>query len=120
MLLPVEVVACETVREPDGLAFSSRNVRLSAAERSAAPVLHGALLLGAAALSAGEAPAEAERAMAAMLAAEPLVTPDYAVVRDAATLGAPGGGAPRLLIAARVGTVRLIDNLAPGRARTLG
>src|SRR4051812_32790216 len=51
---PVEVVGCPTVREPDGLAMSSRNAYLSTAERAAAPVVHWALVAGAAAIAAGE------------------------------------------------------------------
>ena len=67
---PVEVVGCPTVREPDGLALSSRNVYLTADERAAAPVLHRALLAGAAAVEAGERdPAAVRAAMAAVLVA---------------------------------------------------
>lgn len=85
---PVEVVACPTVREADGLALSSRNGRLSAEERRAATVLYRALT------------AYPHRAMADVVAEEPLATLDYAEVVEG-----------RLLIAARVGHVRLIDNM---------
>ena len=111
--LPVEVVACPTVREPDGLAMSSRNVRLRPAERVAALALRRALDAGLAALRAGTAdPARVRLAMWRELEAEALVCPDYAEVVDAATLAAPAAlaGEIRLLVAATVGAVRLIDN----------
>lgn len=110
---PVEVVGVATVREPDGLALSSRNRRLTPEERRAAPALYAALVDGVAALRSG-GPAAAEQAMARRLAAEPLVAPDYAVVRAAGDLGEVDAVAPegdlRLLVAARVGPVRLVDN----------
>jgi pantoate--beta-alanine ligase len=98
---PVEVVACPTVREPDGLACSSRNVRLSREERGAAPVLHRALSTAALAMAAGECdPDVVRRLMANLVAKEPLADLDYAEVL-----------ADRLVIAARFGSVRLIDNV---------
>lgn len=118
--LPVEIVGCPTVREPDGLALSSRNVRLSQDERRAATALYRALEAGAAALAGPEPSVEgARRAMLAMLAAEPLVTLDYAEVVDPTTFETPEelGGELRLVVAAFVGEVRLIDNL-PARAVT--
>jgi pantoate--beta-alanine ligase len=111
---PVEVVGCPTVREPDGLAMSSRNVYLGPAERKAATVLHRALQAGAAAVRAGERdPAAVEAAMAAVVGAEPLAELDYAAAVDAATLERPKTltGEVRLLVAARVGPARLIDNM---------
>jgi pantoate--beta-alanine ligase len=125
--LPVEVIGCPIVREPDGLALSSRNVRLSADERQAATVLSRALAAGRAALEAGErSGAAVSRAMRSVVAAEPLVQLDYAVVVDADTLEEVAtlhdddndndndndNGSLRLLIAAQVGPVRLIDNSA--------
>ena len=115
--LPVEVVGCPIVREPDGLALSSRNVRLSAGEREAATALSRALASGRAAVASGERSAAAVgRAMRAALALEPLVRVDYAVAVDAATLEEPDAiddpRAVRLLVAAQVGPVRLIDNSA--------
>jgi pantoate--beta-alanine ligase len=121
--LPVEVIGCPIVREPDGLALSSRNVRLSADERKAATVLSRALAAGRAALAAGErSGAAVSGVMRAVVAAEPLVQLDYAVVVDAKTLEEVGTlsdnlhhddqGSLRLLIAAQVGPVRLIDNSA--------
>ena len=112
LLLHVEIVAGRTVREADGLALSSRNVRLSTDERRAATVLSRALVAGASALSTGADARTAETAMVALVAAEPLAALDYAVVRDAASLEEAGEGPLRLLIAARVGPVRLIDNAA--------
>ena len=117
LALPVEVVGCPIVREPDGLAFSSRNVRLSPAERAAATVLSRALAAGRAALAGGERSSVAVRAaMRAVVETEPLVDLDYAAVVDARTLADPAHvgdlAGVRLLIAARVGPVRLIDNCA--------
>jgi pantoate--beta-alanine ligase len=111
---PVEVVGCPTVRAADGLALSSRNAYLGADERAAAPVLHRALLAGAGALDDGERdPARVRAAMDEVLATEPLVRPEYAVVVDAATLQTPPllEGDLRLLVAARLPSARLIDNL---------
>jgi pantoate--beta-alanine ligase len=111
---PVEVVGCPTVRAPDGLALSSRNAYLSADERDAAPVLHRALSAGAAAVLAGETdPAAVRDLVAAVVGAEPLVALDYAEVVDAATLRTPPvlAGELRLLVAARLGRARLIDNV---------
>lgn len=102
---PVEVVGCPTVREADGLACSSRNARLSPAERRAATVLCRALTTAAVAVSAGECdPEMVRRLMVAVVGREPLATLDYAEVRSSPD-------EVRLLIAARVGDVRLIDNL---------
>jgi len=110
---PVEVVGCPTVREPDGLAMSSRNAYLTAEERAAAPVLHWALVAGAAAVAAGERdPARVRTLMADLIAAEPLASLDYAEIADAATLRPvdPISGELRLLAATRFGRARLIDN----------
>ncbi len=119
--LPVTVVGCATVREPDGLALSSRNTRLDGDGRAAAPVLHRALLAGAAALASGGARGDVERAMAETTASEPLVALDYAVLVDADDLEPASDLSAerslRLLVAATVGSVRLIDNLDPHRAR---
>jgi pantoate--beta-alanine ligase len=112
--LPVVVVGCPTVREPDGLAMSSRNAYLTGSERSAAPAVHRALLAGRAAIDAGERDAAAVRAaMAAVLAAVPEASLDYAEVVDASTFEVPDplAGELRLLVAARFGRARLIDNL---------
>jgi pantoate--beta-alanine ligase len=110
---PVTIVGCPTVREVDGLALSSRNTRLSPHERGAALALHRALRAGRACVERGERdPVRVTAAMTAVLVAEPLVTPDYAVVVDPSTLQCPTrvSGEVRLLVAARLGAVRLIDN----------
>jgi pantoate--beta-alanine ligase len=110
---PVEVVGCPTVREPDGLAMSSRNSYLTPEERAAAPVLHWALVAGAAAVEAGERDAAKVRGlMADLIRAEPLAELDYAEVVDASTLRRidPLEGEVRLLAATRFGRARLIDN----------
>jgi pantoate--beta-alanine ligase len=107
--IPVVVEGCPTVREPDGLALSSRNVYLNEEERAVAPVLHQALQAGAAAAT----PDGCRQTMAATVATRPAVQLIYADVVDAeslepqATFSAPS----RLLIAARLGRTRLIDNL---------
>jgi pantoate--beta-alanine ligase len=112
--IPVEVIGCPTVREPDGLAMSSRNAYLTPDERQRATVLHDALLTGAQMLAADRADPPAVRAaMADLIGAEPLAELDYAEVVDAATL-APATSAEgelRLLVAARFGAARLLDNL---------
>ncbi len=115
LCLPVEVVGCATVRESDGLALSSRNVRLSVVERAAAPALRRALAAGQAAVAAGSRSGrEVARAMAAAVAPEPLIQLDYAVAVDADGLDEVDAitdpESVRLLVAARVGPVRLIDN----------
>jgi pantoate--beta-alanine ligase len=114
---PIEVVACSTVREPDGLALSSRNRRLSDFERASAVVLARALRAGRAAISAGERrPSAVAAVMEAVVGTEESVALDYAAVVDAEDLSVPvrldGHRPVRLLIAAEVGPVRLIDNCA--------
>jgi pantoate--beta-alanine ligase len=108
-----QIVACPIVREPDGLALSSRNVRLTSAERAGAPVLRKALLAARGHYDAGERDGEKLRAaMRAMLATEPLATPEYVSCSDPATLRelARIEGAALLSLAVRFGSVRLIDN----------
>jgi pantoate--beta-alanine ligase len=115
LALPVEVVGCPTVRETDGLALSSRNVRLSPEERDASVVLSRALAAGQAAVAGGlRSGAAVSRVMREVVAREPLVRLDYAVAVDAASLAESDvladPSSVRLLIAAAVGPVRLIDN----------
>jgi pantoate--beta-alanine ligase len=110
----VDVIGCETVRERDGLALSSRNAYLGTAERAAAPILHNALVAGAEAIARGDRDAEHVVAMMSeMIDAEPLASLDYVAVVDAASLNVvePLAGELRLLGAARFGKARLIDNV---------
>jgi pantoate--beta-alanine ligase len=113
LALPTTVVPCATVREPDGLAMSSRNARLTPEGRSAAPVLRRALLAGADAIRAGEADAEVVRGVIRdILATEPAATTDYVSVADADTLAELDAipGDALLSLAVRIDGVRLIDN----------
>lgn len=104
--LRVTIVPGRTVRESDGLAMSSRNRFLSAQERPAAGAVARALVAG----GKCSTPATAERRMRMVLEGAGLRV-EYAAVRDAWTLERPRRGRPmRALVAARLGTVRLIDN----------
>jgi pantoate--beta-alanine ligase len=111
--IATEIVACPIVREADGLAMSSRNVRLTAEQRAAAPVLRRSLLAARAAYEAGERDGEALRAvMRRVLAAEPLAAAEYVSCADPATLRELKRveGPALLSLAVRFGGVRLIDN----------
>jgi pantoate--beta-alanine ligase len=113
LAISTEVVAHATVREPDGLALSSRNVHLSPDERAAAPVVRRALLAARAAWEGGERAGDALRqSMRDVLAAEPLADPDYVSVADTATLKELDhvDGPALLSMAVRFGSTRLIDN----------
>jgi pantoate--beta-alanine ligase len=105
--LGVEIVGVPTVREPDGLALSSRNRYLSADERRAALVLSRALREGAQRTD----PDSALAAAAKILEEEPGVRVDYLALTGADLDPAPASGPARLLVAAKVGTTRLIDNV---------
>jgi pantoate--beta-alanine ligase len=115
---PVEVVGCPIVREPDGLAMSSRNAYLTPAEREAAPVLQRALKAGLASVQAGERdPQAVTRLIAEIIQAEPQAELDYVALVDPGTLEPPAGDLEpgrsyRLLTTARFGTPRLLDNVA--------
>jgi pantoate--beta-alanine ligase len=112
--IPVEVVGVATVREPDGLAMSSRNAYLSASERPVAPTLYRALKECAARLRAGE-PVETALAQGRAQIQCAGFAVDYFEARHAETLApvaALTDGPVRLLVAARLGSTRLIDNIA--------
>jgi pantoate--beta-alanine ligase len=110
--LPVRVEACPIVREPDGLAMSSRNVLLSPGERARATALRRALVAATRAVAGGERDAAAVRA-AAIAVLEPAgIEPEYFELVSADTLApvARVDGEVLALVAARVGSTRLIDN----------
>jgi pantoate--beta-alanine ligase len=112
--IPTEIVGCATVREPDGLALSSRNAYLSPEERAVAPKLHASLQAAAARLRSGAPAADALAAARNELEAAGLAV-DYFELRNAETLApVPDGQREplRLLGAARLGRTRLIDNVA--------
>jgi pantoate--beta-alanine ligase len=114
LAFPNEIVACPTVREPDGLAVSSRNAYLSAAERERATALYRALSAGRAAFQAGERdPAAVEAAARDLLEGAPGVEPAYVALVEQATFEPAKQAEPGqvLATAARVGRTRLIDNV---------
>ena len=104
------IVGVPIVREPDGLAMSSRNRYLSDVEREQAGALSAALLAGMYAASGGT-PAAVDAAHA-VLDEVPAIEVDYLEVRDIALGPAPTEGAARMLLAARLGATRLLDNIA--------
>jgi pantoate--beta-alanine ligase len=111
------VLGVPTVREPDGLAMSSRNQYLSPEERTQAAGLNRAMRAAAARIAAGEPVAAALADLKAEVLASGFRAVDYADLRDAATLEdmATFDGHPaRLLVAAHIGRARLIDNVAVG------
>jgi len=112
--LPIQIIGCPIARAGDGLALSSRNAYLSEAERKAAPTLHAVLADLASALTGGADYADLQRSALTRLTDAGFETPDYLDFRDAATLEplARADKPGRLLVAARLGTTRLIDNVA--------
>ncbi|HEX3573602.1 MAG TPA: pantoate--beta-alanine ligase [Rhodopila sp.] len=112
LLLPLEIVGVATVREADGLAMSSRNRFLSAAERAVAPVLYATLRAAAAAIGGGTAVAEAVASARAALSGAGFGV-DYLALVDGAGLAPVDARMPaaRLIVAARLGSVRLLDNI---------
>ena len=112
--MPVEVVGCPLVREPDGLALSSRNRNLTPVERGAATVIARGLRSGAELVSGGERDAgRLRRVVANVLTTEPLVRLEYAEIVRASDLVPVEtlDGEVLVAVAARVGPVRLIDNM---------
>ena len=115
LALPVEIVRGPIVREPDGLALSSRNIYLSPEDRAAAPRIYASLQAAKAAFEAGQRDANALAAIGRqMLEREPRIRVQYWEVRDAESLGVieavPPGGA-LVAVAAYLGATRLIDNI---------
>lgn len=104
----IDIEGCPTVRDADGLAMSSRNAYLTREQRQQAPALHAALRAGAAASAQG--PEAVLAAAHAVIDPAPGVELDYLELRSA-DLSEPKPGDARLLIAARVGKPRLIDNI---------
>jgi pantoate--beta-alanine ligase len=114
---PLEVVVCPTVREPDGLAMSSRNSYFDAKQRKAAGVLYQALSRAVEAFDAGERDAETlRRLISDTLATEKLARPEYVSVAHPETLEELSGHFERALLsmAVFIGKVRLIDNMLLG------
>jgi pantoate--beta-alanine ligase len=115
--LPIDVVVCPTVREPDGLAMSSRNAYLSADDRQRAVALSESLAQAAAAWASGTDGAAIEASMRQHLEARGIVV-DYAAIAEADSLGTViGSRAAVAIVAGRLGSTRLIDNrLLPPRS----
>jgi pantoate--beta-alanine ligase len=109
--LPVEIIGMETVREADGLALSSRNVYLSAEHRALAPMLHATMQACALRIAAGDDfESVLDEGRSAITKAGFAL--DYLELRNGDNLGAPAGAQKlRLLLAARIGATRLIDNI---------
>jgi pantoate--beta-alanine ligase len=113
-----QIVGVPIVREPDGLAMSSRNRYLDPVEREQAGALSAALLAGMYAASGGcEAALDAARAV---LDEVPAIDVDYLLIRDPALGPAPATGIGRMLVAARLGRTRLLDNIAIDIGATTG
>jgi pantoate--beta-alanine ligase len=118
--LPVRIVVLPTVREPDGLAMSSRNAYLDPAQRQLAPMLRQALTEAAQAFTAGETrTADLERLTRDRLAVAPAVAIDYVALVDETTLSRPQQASPGsvLAVAVKLGSTRLIDNVVLGAER---
>lgn len=121
--MPVEIIGLPTVREPDGLAMSSRNAYLSPRERRAATVLYRALLAARTAYDAGERRGDVLRqVMLSVLAGEPLARVDYVSIADLETLRELGEVREGALasLAVRIGPARLIDNFVLGGEGRVG
>lgn len=118
--LPIRIVAVPTVREPDGLAISSRNVYLDPQQRQFAPALHQAITEAARAFTAGETdPGRLEDLTRKRLAATAGLSVDYVAVVDDTTLSRPDRAIPGsvLAVAVKLGSIRLIDNVVIGAER---
>jgi pantoate--beta-alanine ligase len=115
LALPLEVIGGETIREPDGLALSSRNVYLSPAERAEAPQLQAILRRIAEAIRSGSIEWRGLQQEAMDALAKLGWQPNYVAIRRRDDLLEPAAGAPLVVLAAgTLGTTRLIDNLEVG------
>jgi pantoate--beta-alanine ligase len=120
LAMPLEIVICPTLRETDGLAMSSRNVYLSPEDRQKATILFQALQAAKAMIQSGERQKMAlEEVLRTTILSQSGITIDYAAAADSETLAQPDKFPPEqaivLLLAVRLGTTRLIDNLVVGR-----
>jgi pantoate--beta-alanine ligase len=116
--MKTRVIACPTVREPDGLAMSSRNTYLTPEQRRAAPVLYRSLMLARELYEGGERNAATiSKRMAEMIGKEPLAVIDYVSIADPLTLDELEtiSGSALVSMAVRVGKTRLIDNIRLGQ-----
>ncbi|MGA7539990.1 MAG: pantoate--beta-alanine ligase [Steroidobacteraceae bacterium] len=113
LCLPIAIIAAPTVREPEGLAMSSRNQYLTEEERRTAPLIHRTLLAAVARLRAGERDFAAIERTGAQTLERAGFRPDYFAVRGAEDLGGPDAHTRQFVVlaAARLGRARLIDNL---------
>jgi len=113
LCMPIDIIAAPTVREPDGLAMSSRNQYLTDEERGRAPLIHQTLQAAVEKLRAGDRDFAAIERVGVTTLEKAGFRPDYFTVRRADTLGIPDATAQHLvlLVAARLGRARLIDNL---------
>lgn len=121
LAMPVEIVVCPTVREDDGLAMSSRNVRLDADARKRAPAIKRALDAASQLIAAGERDASTVVATAQRTLADAGITPEYCDIVSTVDLQPVSTISSDVLIAiaARVGDVRLIDNVLVSAAGAL-
>jgi pantoate--beta-alanine ligase len=118
--LPIRIVACPTIREPEGLAMSSRNAYLKPGQRAVAPAIHSAIDAAADAFDTGTAnPVELESVARSILEGAPELTIEYVVVVDDTTLRTPERAIPGsvLAVAVKLGSTRLIDNVVLGAKR---
>jgi pantoate--beta-alanine ligase len=118
--LPIRIVVAPTIRNPDGLAISSRNAYLDPSQRQVAPVIYQAITEAARAFTEGETnPARLEEMARARLAAAPSLAVDYVAVVEETTLSRPERAIPGsvLAVAVKLGTIRLIDNVVLGAGR---
>lgn len=117
LCLPIQIIGAPTVRDPDGLALSSRNQYLTQKERALAPELHAALTAAAARVGSGDPDLAAIEHAGRLRLERQGVLPDYFAVRAAQDLSVPGPHSRELvvLVAARIGKTRLIDNVPVSR-----